>query len=525
MLLPLLFAALISPQGVQVDFSFTGAPGERFGAAVAAHGHRTGSLDLQGLVVGAPGHAGDTGAYTLVSAFGNSSEQRIGVRLGDRTGQRLAYAGDLDGDGLADYIVAAPGADFRGIDSGAVSAVSGLNGAPLWLAFGERAGWGWGQAVASLGDLDGDTVPDVLVGSAEVDAVGPSTGRAVVYSGRHGTILKTINGFGVGARAGEAVCAAGDVDGDGVGDYLVGSPGESTRGSGWGAVRLYSGASGALVRRFDGGETDEYFGAGLAGGHDLDLDGVADFVVGSPGASDEAQQGGAVSAYSGADGRLLWRVGGAQAGHRIGAVLACIRDLDGDGRAELLIGNPRAGSVAPFFSAGVGAVTVISGADGYPITTLHGDLPGDAFGTSLAELGDIDRDGASEFAVGAPCDGLGGTDVGYVRVYQGLQAPHQLTLSLVNLGAGEQSRAEVWNATPNASVSLYRGRDLGFHPLPGGRFLELREPRLVMTVATNGNGRAVFTSWVGARFAGFPVRVQAMDSAGLRSPTAFAVIL
>ena len=129
-----------------------------------------------------------------------------------------------------------------------------------------------------------------------------------------------------------------DVDGDGTSDYLAGSPRSSSGGLLSGLVELRSGSTGELLQEWTGPEVSE-FGAALASLGDLDGDGLGDFAVGAPNDSTGFLEGGAVFAYSSATGQELWRYEGGSDLERAGFDLAETSDYDGDGIGELLVGS------------------------------------------------------------------------------------------------------------------------------------------------------------------------------------------
>ena len=522
-MLTILAPLLLSAPQVSESWTATGPIGEPFGQVVASAGHRAWEIARQEILVGSPLQDG-AGQLTILSPFGSTSLFFEGPIPGSLLGYAVADAGDLDGDGLAEFFVSAPGMRRSGVDSGMVAAMSSLSRQPLWIRSGQQAGWLWGESLGSIGDLDGDSHREMMVASTYVDAVGTRAGRVEILSGRKGTSLRLHEGVGAGARTGAAMASLGDLDGDGVEDYLIGSPGESTLGYKQGSVRLYSGATGAELQLLDGAAPGDEFGAGIAAGRDLDADGVADFIIGAPGSSLAAYEGGAVRAYSGATGVLLWEVAGDLPERRIGGVLAMVRDLNQDGYCDVLIGDPRGGAVSAF-DLGVGHVQLRSGLDGQLLQLLEGDQEGDRFGSSLTDLGDLDLDGADEFAVGAPANQLGGASAqGYVRVFEGPPSASQLQLGILGRTAGQSTRVYVTGATPQSLVSVYGGRDAGYTPMPGGTHLDLAAPTMMASILTDSQGEASVDSWIGAAYAGTPVRLQAIDDQGNRSAPLYFVI-
>lgn len=198
--------------------------------------------------------------------------------------------GDIDGDGWSDLLVGEPlGANNRG----RVHLYSGPTGEKIrtWEGTKRRSAW-FGYAVDGLDDVDGDGLPDLLVGYANRIKSGFITGEAQVLSGESGRLVKRHRGPKQSASFGRAVGAAGDTDGDGVGDYLVGAPYyHGNRGR----ATLISGRTGKVLRQIFG-ERRWRLGYTVAGSIDLDGDGFSDVVIATPARDDHR---GAIRAYSG----------------------------------------------------------------------------------------------------------------------------------------------------------------------------------------------------------------------------------
>ena len=254
---------------------------------------------------------------------------------------------------------------------------------------------GWEET--GVDDLNNDGVPDVAVN-------GP--GGLAIHSGVDGSLL-----FPLPYPNGGVLAAAGDIDGDQVGDIIIGQvwqgPGGFPIG---GQVDVVSGATLSVIHTFSASGAQVSFGLKVASAGDVNADGVPDVLVGA----DSGPLGSVTRfarVYSGLTGAQLYHWG----------IYAGLQDLDGagdvnaDGYDDVLVcetccANP------------VATVYVFSGLDGSAIYTLTAQA-GSNFGTSVAGLGDINGDGFSDFAIGAGTNYIGGIhQPGFVNVYSGASA-------------------------------------------------------------------------------------------------------
>lgn len=370
-------------------------------------------------------------------------------------GRGLAALGDLDGDGQKDLFVGAPEAEDPAVTApigefwlvtigpgGLATSERRFGGVYQWTPVNGR----FGSALARLGDLDGDGTTEVLVSmpngvdllqTLSLDAAGN------VVSFRR----QSLGAFGASTQVGfgRSLSAFGDLDLDGRDECAVGAPFSTTvvagpqRGSVWVAFLAADGSITSLVESngdspalapFQFQPGDE-FGASLAPLGDLDADGTFDLAVGAPGFDLGGLETGAVYLlFMRPDGTVrealrlaaatVGLAGELAPGDRFGTALASVGDLDGNGVGDLAVGAP--GGDLPWFPDtglvwilyldGDGRVlarrSIGCGRNGFSVSLWSGD----AFGQSLAVLGDRNGDGLPELVVGAGGDDDGGTDVG-----------------------------------------------------------------------------------------------------------------
>jgi hypothetical protein len=352
-----------------------------------------------------------------------------GATPGASFGAALAVVTDLDGGGLPDLMVGAPDTTWSHASQGTAYVYSLETGLRWIQLFGGGANARMGQAVANLGDVDGDGVEDFGAGEPGADFAGlVDNGAVTVVSGATLAFVATLRGVESGEQFGFALGAWGDLDGDGDDEWLCGAPFHSSMGVGGGRVALLAGGSNSVLSSIYGGHANEHFGMALLGLGDTDGDGVLDFAVGAPDHSAGAANRGRVARFSGLSPAPSEELLG-QLGERLGRSLARV-DWDGDGAFELAAGAPNhvAGSAGR-----VGAVHRLDARTLAPLATLPGRQIDSEFGGALANGADLNGDGAQELLVGARSESA---NRGVARVLLGNGAPAQSYCSAKPTSAG-----------------------------------------------------------------------------------------
>ena len=430
-------------------------------------------------VIGAPKadpHGTDSGATYVVfgkaSGFpinidlstlnGTTGFRIAGIAAGDQAGGSVSAVGDINGDGFADVIIGARFESVYGPKEGAAYVVYGkasgfasnldlstLNGPNGFAAYGSSAFHYAGWSVHAAGDVNGDGFGDMIVsepsssldqqygGSSYVvfgEASGPVALDLGSLNGTNGFIITGENGNDFSGRS---VSAAGDVNGDGIADLLVGADPAAPHGANSGAAYVVFGKStpftatlslGALNGtngfKISGAAAGDKAGYSVSSAGDVNGDGIADIIIGAKETSPHGAKSGASyvvfgknSGFAGnldlstIDGNNGFKISGEEAGAYAGFSVSAAGDVNGDGFDDVVIGAPMAnpngahsGAVYVVFGTGTGFfpanldVSTLNGTDGFKI---KGIVAGNQTGFSVT-AGDMNGDGLSDLLFGAP---------------------------------------------------------------------------------------------------------------------------
>lgn len=397
------------------------------------------------------GHAAQAQDVDLAN-LGSGGFQMPGLVANDFTGYSVSGAGDVNGDGLADLIVGASGADPGGDSAAGVAYVVFGRSGTADVDFSNLATGGFvieganasdlaGISVSGAGDVNGDGLDDLVVGAFFASPGGRSaSGAGYVVFGKADNATVDLASLGSGGfliegavasdQLGTSVSGAGDVNGDGLADVLFGAPNaepQSRSGAGAGyvvfgkstdtTVDLTSLGSAGFV--IEGVAVEGGLGESVSGAGDVNGDGLSDVVLGArlsnPGGRAYAGTGyvvfgkantAAVDLASLGSGGFV--VEGAVAGDHLGTSVAGAGDVNGDGLADVIVGAPAAAATAGS-EAGMSylvfgkadSATVAVGSLGVGGFVIEGGAAGDYSGTSVAGAGDVNGDGLADLLVGA----------------------------------------------------------------------------------------------------------------------------
>jgi hypothetical protein len=353
-------------------------------------------------------------------------------------GQSVATAGDVNGDGYGDVIVGADYADYGQTDEGRAyvyfGSAAGLGGTAAWTAESDQAGAYFGHSVATAGDVNGDGFADVIVGAYSYDGGQTDEGRAFVFLGSAAGPATTAAWTAESDQAyswfGFLVGTAGDVNGDGYADVIVGAHLYDNGQTDEGRAFVYFGSAAGLAATAawtaEGDQADAILGYAAATAGDVNGDGYADVIVGTRnydnGQTDEGRAYVYLGSAAGPAATAGWTTEGGQVAAWLGYSVATAGDVNGDGYADVIVGAPNydngqteEGRAMVFLGSAAGLAATAG-------WTAESDQVGAYFGSSVSTAGDVNGDGYADVIVGARLHDNGQTEEGRAFVYHGSPA-------------------------------------------------------------------------------------------------------
>ena len=493
---------------------------------IGARGADPGGKDSAGetyVVYGGASAPGTGGVFDLSALDGTIGFTLTGIEPDDESGRSVSSAGDVNGDGYDDLIIGARSTDPNGARSGhayvvyggasapgsdGVLALSALDGASGFTLNGIDPADVSGPSVSSAGDVNGDGYDDLIIGARGANPNGARSGKThVVYGGASapgtdavldlsaldGSSGFTLTGIDPGDVSGYSVSSAGDVNGDGYDDLIIGARGADPNGGSSGETHVvYGGANapgtdgvlnlsaldgtnGFTLTGIDPGDRS---GASVSSAGDVNGDGYDDLIIGASRADPNGRSSGETHVvYGGAsapgtdgvldlsalDGTNGFTLTGIDPDDESGRSVSSAGDVNGDGYDDLIIGarfadpnGARSGETHVVYGGarapgtdGVLALSALDGANGFILTGVD---PGDRSGVSVSSAGDVNGDGYDDLIIGAPGADPNGRSSGETYVVHGGATGTESTVPVTAQGTGSAD-----NFTGNAGADTFTG--------------------------------------------------------------------
>ena len=450
------YPIVIDPLATSVTWTATGdREGASFGTSVAGAGDVNGD-GYADVIVGAPSYTSDpvnqSGEGAVFVFYGSPSglsatpDWMVESNQADAAfGTSVSTAGDVNGDGFDDVIVGAPGFSNGQDNEGAAfvyyGSATGLSPSQNKVVMSNQSASNFGWSVATAGDVDDDGYSEVIVGAPDYDNGQENEGAVFVYRGSAAGLDTTLKWTAeldqANAVFGTSVSSAGDVNGDGYADVIIGAPGYTNGQEKEGAALVYHGSAGGLTTvnwTVESNQKDASLGWSVASAGDINADRYDDVIVGAPWYSNGQPNEGAAFVYHGSVSGLStepplpsgpapkpdWRNESDQTFSYFGISVASADDVDADGFDEVLVG-------ADFYDSGQedGGAAFLYHGSASGLQTMSGwtgdsDQEDSYFGSAVAGAGDVDKDGFADVVIGAPWYDAGEkNESGAVFLYRG----------------------------------------------------------------------------------------------------------